>query len=100
MGKTETEGIYSLRAMSRADGTPKDTIVAFEDIEDAQRWVAVPLKSETLLEVDAIDISHLLHEGSRISLVHCSMAGQPTSNLFPDLIQQAAFCIQAHTALD
>ena len=37
VGKSETEGIYSLRAMSRADGTPKDTIVAFEDLEDAQR---------------------------------------------------------------
>ena len=37
VGKTETEGIYSLRAVSRADGIPKDTIVAFEDIEDAQR---------------------------------------------------------------
>lgn len=52
VGKSETEGIYSLRAMSRADGTPKDTIVAFEDLEDAQRY-------STALE--ATGITHTPH---------------------------------------
>ena len=35
---TETEGIYSLRAMTGLDGLPQDTIVAFEDEEDAERF--------------------------------------------------------------
>jgi hypothetical protein len=39
VGEAETEGIYSLRAMSRDDGLPQDTIVAFEDPEDAERCV-------------------------------------------------------------
>jgi len=37
VGEAETEGIYSLRAMSRDEGLPQDTIVAFEDLEDAER---------------------------------------------------------------
>ncbi len=37
VGEAETEGIYSLRAMSREEGLPQDTIVAFEDLEDAER---------------------------------------------------------------
>lgn len=39
VGEAETEGIYSLRAMSREEGLPQDTIVAFEDLEDAERCV-------------------------------------------------------------
>jgi Protein of unknown function (DUF3110) len=37
VGETETEGIYSLRALSRDDGLPQETIIAFEDLDDAQR---------------------------------------------------------------
>ena len=37
VGEAETEGIYSLRAMSREEGLPQDTIVAFQDLEDAER---------------------------------------------------------------
>mmetsp|Transcript_29705 Transcript_29705/g.76290 ORF Transcript_29705/g.76290 Transcript_29705/m.76290 type:complete len:241 (-) Transcript_29705:30-752(-) len=36
-GATE-EGIYSLRAINRADGLPTDTIIAFECQADAQRY--------------------------------------------------------------
>ena len=39
VGSAETEGIYSLRAMSRDDGVPKDTIIAFESEDDATRCV-------------------------------------------------------------
>lgn len=31
------EGIYSLRAISREDNLPKDTIIAFVDLVDAER---------------------------------------------------------------
>lgn len=41
VGEAETEGIYSLRAMSREEGLPQDTIVAFEDLEDAERSAPV-----------------------------------------------------------
>jgi hypothetical protein len=37
-GQTETEGIYSLRAVSGNEGLPVDTIIAFEDAEDAERY--------------------------------------------------------------
>ncbi len=37
VGQEQTEGIYSLRAMRRDTGLPQDTIIAFEDLEDAQR---------------------------------------------------------------
>ena len=37
VGKSETEGIYSLRAVTGSDGLPVDTIIAFESGEDAQR---------------------------------------------------------------
>ena len=37
VGTRDTEGIYSLRAMSRETGVPQDTIIAFEDAEDAER---------------------------------------------------------------
>lgn len=39
VGSAETEGIYSLRAMSRDDGVPQDTIIAFEFEDDATRCV-------------------------------------------------------------
>ena len=45
VGEAETEGIYSLRAMSREEGLPQDTIVAFEDLEDAERSASVPFLS-------------------------------------------------------
>jgi hypothetical protein len=38
VGSTDTEGIYSLRVMSRDDGLPQDTIVAFSSKEDAERY--------------------------------------------------------------
>ena len=41
VGQADTEGIYSLRAMAKDDGLPVDTIVAFENMDDAQRWVLV-----------------------------------------------------------
>lgn len=37
VGDFETEGIYSLRALRREDNLPQDTIIAFEDDEDAER---------------------------------------------------------------
>jgi hypothetical protein len=37
VGERETEGIYSLRGASD-DGLPQETIIAFEDDEDAQRY--------------------------------------------------------------
>ena len=43
VGDFETEGIYSLRALRREDNLPQDTIIAFEDDEDAERcglWVS------------------------------------------------------------
>ena len=48
VGDFETEGIYSLRALRREDNLPQDTIIAFEDDEDAERCghhVAVWLSS-------------------------------------------------------
>jgi hypothetical protein len=38
VGRAETEGIYSLRALAKEDGLPVDTIVAFEAEDDAQRY--------------------------------------------------------------
>jgi hypothetical protein len=38
----ETEGIYSLRAISREDNLPQDTIIAFVDSVDAERYVPCP----------------------------------------------------------
>lgn len=39
MGEScETEGIYSLRATARDTGLPLETIVAFEDLDDAERY--------------------------------------------------------------
>ena len=37
VGTSETEGIYSLRALSGDDGLPQDTIIAFECEDDAVR---------------------------------------------------------------
>ena len=37
VGRAETEGIYSLRAVAKDDGLPVDTIVAFEAEDDAAR---------------------------------------------------------------
>jgi hypothetical protein len=39
VGRAETEGIYSLRAVAKDDGLPVDTIVAFENEDDALRLV-------------------------------------------------------------
>lgn len=41
VGSTETEGIYSLRVMSRNDGLPQDTIIAFASKEDADRYAGL-----------------------------------------------------------
>lgn len=40
VGQKDTEGIYSLRAVSD-DGLPTETIIAFENMEDAVRSAAV-----------------------------------------------------------
>ena len=37
VGTSDTEGIYSLRALSGDDGLPQDTIIAFECEDDAVR---------------------------------------------------------------
>lgn len=37
VGRYETEGIYSMRAVMNNDGLPIDTIIAFESQEDAER---------------------------------------------------------------
>lgn len=41
----EEEGIYSLRAIRREDYLPQDTIIAFVESDDAERYVAVALLS-------------------------------------------------------
>lgn len=41
VGRAETEGIYSLRAVAKDDGLPVDTIVAFENEDDALRCAAL-----------------------------------------------------------
>lgn len=41
VGRAETEGIYSLRAVAKDDGLPVDTIVAFENQDDAQRYATL-----------------------------------------------------------
>lgn len=41
VGRSDTEGIYSLRALSRDDGLPQDTIIAFEDLVDAERYAGL-----------------------------------------------------------
>lgn len=46
VGQAETEGIYSLRAMTRDEGLPQDTIVAFEDLEDAERCETISYLSK------------------------------------------------------
>lgn len=38
VGKTDTEGVYSLRAVTGNEGLPVDTIIAFESSEDAERF--------------------------------------------------------------
>lgn len=38
VGSSDTEGIYSLRAVEQDDGLPVDTIVAFENEDDALRY--------------------------------------------------------------
>mmetsp|Transcript_27819 Transcript_27819/g.66105 ORF Transcript_27819/g.66105 Transcript_27819/m.66105 type:complete len:424 (+) Transcript_27819:411-1682(+) len=38
VGEEGHEGIYSLRAVNRDDGLPRDTIIAFEDQADAERY--------------------------------------------------------------
>jgi hypothetical protein len=40
VGQKDTEGIYSLRAVSD-EGLPTETIIAFEDMEDAVRYAAL-----------------------------------------------------------
>lgn len=40
IGEGEAEGIYSVRAMPGADQLPQETIIAFEDAEDAQRYAS------------------------------------------------------------
>ncbi|PSC71555.1 hypothetical protein C2E20_5127 [Micractinium conductrix] len=41
VGRAETEGIYSLRAVAKDDGLPVDTIVAFEAEDDAMRYATL-----------------------------------------------------------
>ncbi|KAK9817727.1 hypothetical protein WJX72_001284 [[Myrmecia] bisecta] len=41
VGEAETEGIYSLRAMSREEELPQDTIIAFAEEEDAERYAGL-----------------------------------------------------------
>ena len=48
VGTSETEGIYSLRALSGDDGLPQDTIIAFECEDDAMRCVRRALTSVLL----------------------------------------------------
>ncbi len=49
VGEAETEGIYSLRAMTRDEGLPQDTIVAFEVLEDAERCAAAVVLQSTVM---------------------------------------------------
>lgn len=41
VGRTATEGIYSLRALTQEEGLPQDTVVAFESQDDAERYAAL-----------------------------------------------------------
>lgn len=52
VGRYETEGIYSMRAVMSNDGLPIDTIIAFECQEDAERYLQCSLFcSKHLLQV-------------------------------------------------
>lgn len=61
VGERETEGIYSLRALSN-DGLPQETIIAFEDEEDAQRYAGLlEATMDHLPNVCSIPPQELLH---------------------------------------
>lgn len=61
VGTRETEGIYSLRAMSRETGVPQDTIIAFEDAEDAERYAGLlEATMEHVPHVSPINVQELL----------------------------------------
>ncbi|BDA46441.1 hypothetical protein COCOBI_08-5340 [Coccomyxa sp. Obi] len=68
VGEAETEGIYSLRAMSREEGLPQDTIVAFEDLEDAERYC-------TLLQATMPHVPNVMPIEPKELLEFCSDAG-------------------------
>jgi hypothetical protein len=50
VGQKDTEGIYSLRAVSD-DGLPTETIIAFENMEDAIRWARMRQQQLYFLQV-------------------------------------------------
>jgi Protein of unknown function (DUF3110) len=60
VGSTDTEGIYSLRVMSRDDGLPQDTIIAFSCKEDADRCAAAPRISEYCCTAVSRWVLHLI----------------------------------------
>ncbi|KAK9814897.1 hypothetical protein WJX73_001617 [Symbiochloris irregularis] len=61
VGTRETEGIYSLRANSRDTGMPQDTIVAFEDADDAHRYAGLlEATMEHVPLVSPINVQELL----------------------------------------
>jgi hypothetical protein len=49
VGQKDTEGIYSLRAVSD-DGLPTETIIAFENMEDAIRWAILRQQQQQHLQ--------------------------------------------------
>lgn len=61
VGSTDTEGIYSLRVMSREERLPQDTIIAFSTKEDAERYAGLlEATMEHMPTVIAIEPSELL----------------------------------------
>lgn len=80
VGEAETEGIYSLRAMSRDEGLPQDTIVAFEDLEDAERCA---LKTNRLLLKRTCRVHIQGHWDMRILIRAHSLAIQPSGMPMP-----------------
>ncbi|KAK9838318.1 hypothetical protein WJX81_004326 [Elliptochloris bilobata] len=68
VGDFETEGIYSLRALRREDNLPQDTIIAFEDDDDAVRYAG-------LLEATMVHKPHVCPITPQELLEFCREAG-------------------------
>ena len=69
VGTSETEGIYSLRALSGDDGLPQDTIIAFECEDDAVRCVHKQ-SLQSLLVMAATQSCCEFSRLTRVALMH------------------------------
>jgi hypothetical protein len=68
VGESETEGIYSLRALSKDEGVPQDTIIAFENEDDAERYAG-------LLEATMDHVPHVCPIEAKELLDFCVESG-------------------------